>query len=222
MHLKCTFNRGWIWIRGAYPLWIPINNLHLNRHVHFKCPCWSVVVLRSLWKKDISPEWALIRLCTSVWDTQDMELNQFPVHLLKTSDGAYCICASFTWPSRIITHVSNILAHFTAMTDAQSDCARLFCWYKKKLVHQWKSWDWTQWATSGSEKWSQCWSAPKLAFFLTASRGATPLVAEKKSDCKEVYEKMSLLLTWFITSVNMSLWSQSLVSSLLQYSMMFI
>ena len=67
--------------------------------------------------------------------------------------------------------------------------------------------------TSSSENWSQC----ATTFFLKASK--------KKSDSIEVYEKMSLLLTWFITSVNwfwMILCSRSLVSSLLQHSMMFI
>jgi len=44
-------------------------------------------------------------------------------------------------------------------------------------------------------------------------------------DCIEVSEKMTLLLSWCIPSVNivnMSSWSQSLVSSLLQYSVMFV
>ena len=37
---------------------------------------------------------------------------------------------------------------------------------------------------------------------------------KKKSNCMEVYEKMTLLLTWFLTSVNsflLNFWSQSLV-----------
>ena len=46
-----------------------------------------------------------------------------------------------------------------------------------------------------------------------------------KSVCIEVYEKMTLLLICVITSVNwfqMILWSELLVSSLLQYSMMLV
>ena len=50
-------------------------------------------------------------------------------------------------------------------------------------------------------------------------------VCKKKSVCMKANEKMNLLLTWFMSSVNWFqrlLCSQSLVSSLLQHSMMFI
>ena len=56
----------------------------------------------------------------------------------------------------------------------------------------------------------------KPAVSLMASRGQLHWL-QKKSSCIEVYEKMTQCLTWFITSVNtflMSLWSQSLVSSI--------
>lgn len=68
-------------------------------------------------------------------------------------------------------------------------------------------------------------NALKRAFFPMASSGRLYWLQEKKSECMEAYEKTSLLLTWFLTSVNhfrISLWSQSLVASLLQHILMFI
>lgn len=48
---------------------------------------------------------------------------------------------------------------------------------------------------------------------------------KEKTDCMQAYEKMTRLLSRFITSVNtfkLSLWSQSAFSNLLQSSMMVI
>ena len=42
----------------------------------------------------------------------------------------------------------------------------------------------------------------KPAFYLMTSSGATPLFAKRSEIVIEVYEKMTLLLTCFITSLN--------------------
>jgi len=60
-----------------------------------------------------------------------------------------------------------------------------------------------------SSKWRHC-RCLKLAFFQIDSSGC-----KNKSYCEEVYEKMALLLTWFISSLNIekiTLWSQSRTS----------
>lgn len=65
--------------RGAYQMQIPINNLHSNGRVHFKCHCWSVVV---------EERHLLLLSGTRVWRTKPIS-GAFT----QTSDGAYCICA---------------------------------------------------------------------------------------------------------------------------------
>ena len=64
----------------------------------------------------------------------------------------------------------------------------------------------------------------KPAFFLMGSRGQLYWLKKKSMVCKPM-RKLPYYLTWFIPSVNnflKGLWSQSLVRSLPQYSMMFI
>ena len=61
----------------------------------------------------------------------------------------------------------------------------------------------------------------KLAVFLLTCRGDST-GCKKKSVCMKVNVKITLLLTWFMSSVNWFqklLWSLSLVTSLLQYRM---
>ena len=55
----------------------------------------------------------------------------------------------------------------------------------------------------GSRKWSQCRKVPETCILSTDQQMATPLVWKNKSVSKEVYQKMTFPLTWFITSANM-------------------
>lgn len=74
---------------------------------------------------------------------------------------------------------------------------------------------WNMDGSSRSEKWSQ---RRKTSLILLTSRGQYIWL-------QKAYEKIILLLTWYTTSVNRlqnNLWSQSLLSSLQSYSMMFI
>lgn len=75
-----------------------------------------------------------------------------------------------------------------------------------------------------SEKWSHCRSALNLhSFYLPAVGESTGY--RKKPISVDVYEKRTLILTWFITSVKdflMATWSQSPLSSLLYSVTMLI
>ena len=83
----------------------------------------------------------------------------------------------------------------------------------------------TQVTTSGSEKWGQRGSALNLHSFYWPAGGDSTGCQKKSVWMSQVSTKITLCLTWFMSSVNWFqrlLWSQSLVSSLLQYSMMLI
>ena len=85
------------------------------------------------------------------------------------------------------------------------------CLRGRKISMQHKIKKSKQEVNTGADKWSQCRSALKLHFSSWPAGGD--------------YEKMSRLLTWFVSSVywfQRLLWSQFLVSCLLQHSMMFI
>ena len=77
--------------------------------------------------------------------------------------------------------------------------------------------------TTGCMKDELCFPESVLNFFLMASRRR--LHWFQKEVWLSTYEKITLLLTWLISLIDnflTSLWSQSLVSSLLQHSMMLI
>lgn len=75
------------------------------------------------------------------------------------------------------------------------------------------------------KKWSFSCSSSASVKYERSFQGGDSTGCTKERDCIWAYEKMSLLLSWFTTSVNrflMSSWSQSVVSRVLQRSMMFI
>lgn len=67
-------------------------------------------------------------------------------------------------------------------------------------------------------QWNNYKSSEANCILSAGQQGAT-LLFKRKSICVEVYEKMPLLLSWFITPGNighMTLWSQSVVPNLLR------
>ena len=132
--------------------------------------------------------------------------------------------------------LNRCITGFTIIHRCKGKEMRLFCFlllYRsnkrdKTCSLQSFSWIYIQifvWNSDGplrSEKWSQCWSEHH-SFYWPA--GGSTTGCRKKFDSLKAHEKMILLLTWYITSVNRlqtSFWSRSLLLHLLHYSMMFI
>ena len=138
-----------------------------------------------------------------------------PVYLTQTHTNTLCFCALSAFLQQYFTHIFFLQRVWWIWTAVWQETRKLIIIvYIQTAITE-------VGVDSGSQKWRQYGSAFNLH---PSAKPATPLLPERCHIACKAYEKTPLL-TWFMTSLNsflMSLGSQLLVLSLLQYKTVFI